>query len=261
MKVVDFDACTDQDEIIIYPIGDVHIGEAGFSQTEFVKVINTIKNTPNAYAILNGDLINNATRSGASDVYGEQMSPMLQISLALEYLEPIKDKIISATTGNHELRSNKDDGLDIAQFMCASLGIQNRYSPDGVFIFLTTGKAAGKNSQKPHNQVYGIYHTHGSGGGKRAGSTSNALEDLTGIVDADVIIRGHSHKPMAFPIGYFRANYSNHKVTQVTKYLVNTTAFLHYGGYGEQKGFRPTAIAIPEIHLKAHSNKKIRVII
>lgn len=261
MKVVKFDACTDQDEVIIYPIGDVHIGEAGFSQVEFQKVIDTIKNTPNAYAILNGDIINNATRSGISDIYGEQMSPMLQISLALEMLEPIKDKIISATTGNHELRSYKGDGLDITQFLCANLGIQDRYSPDGVFVFLTTGKTEGKNSQKKNRQVYGIYHTHGSGGGKRAGSSANAMEDMTNIVDADILIRGHSHKPMAFPVGYYRANYSNRKVREVTKYLVTTTAFLHYGGYGEQKGYRPSAIAIPEIHLKAHLNKKVRVII
>lgn len=261
MKVVNFDASTDLDEIIIYPIGDVHIGDAGFSQTEFVKVINIVKDTPNAYAILNGDIINNATRSGISDIYGEQMSPMLQISTALELLYPIKDKIISATAGNHELRSHNDDGIDLTQFLCANLGIQQRYNPDGVFVFLTTGKTEGKNSKKTNRQVYGIYHTHGSGGGKKAGSTANQMEDLLGIVDADILIRGHSHKPMAFPVGYYRANYSNRKISEVTKYLVTTTAFLHYGGYGERKGYRPPAIAIPEIHLKAHVHKKIKVII
>lgn len=261
MKVISFDALTSEDEVIIYPLGDMHIGDAYASKSELLKVLKKVEETPNAYIILNGDLINNATKGSVSDIYAEQLSPMTQVMVALELLNPVKDKIISVTSGNHELRSNKDDGLDIMQFLCANLNILPRYDRDGCYIFLTTGKASGKNSKKPHNQVYGIYHTHGTGGGKRAGATANQMEDMTNVVDADLYIRGHSHRPMSFPLDYFRSNFTNHKIVKVTKYMVTTNAFLGYGGYGEQKGYRPTSIVVPEIHLKAHSRKEIRVLV
>lgn len=261
MKTITFDARTDEDEVIIYPLGDMHIGDAYASQSELKRILTKIKETPNAYCILNGDLVNNATRNSVSDVYAEQLSPMSQVMVALELLEPIKDKIISVTSGNHELRSNKDDGLDIMQFLCANLNILPRYDRDGCYVFLTSGKAEGKNSKREKFQVYGIYHTHGSGGGKRAGSTANQMEDMTNIVDADLYIRGHSHRPMAFPIDYYRANFSNRKVSKITQYMVTTNAFLNWGGYAEQKGYRPTTIVVPGIHLKAHLKKEIRVLV
>lgn len=261
MKVISFDAVTDSDEVIIYPLGDMHIGDAYSTKGELIRVVNKIKDNPNAYCILNGDIVNNATRNSVSDIYSEQMSPMTQVMVALELLEPIKDKIISVTSGNHELRSNKDDGLDIMQFLCANLNILPRYDREGCYIFLTTGKSDGKNSKKPNRQVYGIYHTHGSGGGKRGGSTANALEDMSAIVDADLFIRSHTHRPMAFPVDHYRANFSNRKVSKVTQYMVTTNAFLNWGGYAEQKGFRPTSIVVPEIHLKAHFKKEIRVLV
>ena len=261
MKVISFDASTEADEVIIYPLGDMHIGDAYSSKSELLRIINIIKETPNAYTILNGDLVDNATTSSIGDTYSAQLSPMSQIMVALELLEPIKDKIISVTSGNHELRSMKSDGLDITQFLCAHLNILPRYDREGCYIFLTTGKNGGKNSKKTNHQVYGIYHTHGSGGGKRAGSTANQMEDMTGIVDADLYIRGHSHRPMAFPIDYYRSNFANHKISKVTQYMVTTNAFLNWGGYAEQKGYRPTTIVVPEIHLKAHLSKEIRVLI
>lgn len=262
MKVISFDAQTDQDEVIIFPLGDMHIGDAYSTKGELIRIINKIKEMPNAYCILNGDIVNNATRNSISDIYSEQIvSPMAQVMMALELLEPIKDKIISVTSGNHELRSNKDDGLDIMQFLCANLNILPRYDREGVYVFLTTGRSDGKNSKKNHFQCYGIYHTHGSGGGKRGGSTANAMEDMSQIVDADLFIRSHTHRPMAFPVDRFRANFSNRKITKVTQYMVTTNAFLNWGGYAEQKGFRPTSIIVPEIHLKAHSKKEIRVLI
>ena len=260
MKVISFDAMTDQDEVIIYPLGDMHIGDGYASQSELKRILTKIKETPNAYCILNGDICNNATRNGVSDVYMD-LSPMAQCMVAIELLEPIKDKIISATTGNHELRSYKDDGLDIMQFLCANLNILPRYDREGCYVFLTTGKAEGKNSKQDKKIAYGIYHTHGSGGGKRAGSTANQMEDMTNIVDADLYIRGHSHRPMAFPIDYYRANFPNRKISKVTQYMVTTNAFLNWGGYAEQKGYRPTSIIVPEIHLKAHSKKEIRVLV
>lgn len=82
MKVISFDAVTDSDEVIIYPLGDMHIGDAYSTKGELIRVVNKIKDNPNAYCILNGDIVNNATRNSVSDIYSEQMSPMTQVMVA-----------------------------------------------------------------------------------------------------------------------------------------------------------------------------------
>ena len=38
--------------------------------------IEYVKNTESAYAVLNGDLMNNALKTSVSDIYSEQLSPM-----------------------------------------------------------------------------------------------------------------------------------------------------------------------------------------
>ena len=47
-------------DITIYPISDVHLGALEHNADEWEKFIDKIKNEPNSYLILNGDLMNNA---------------------------------------------------------------------------------------------------------------------------------------------------------------------------------------------------------
>ena len=87
--------------------------------------IEYIKNTPNAYCILNGDIIDNATKTSIGDTYTQVFNPMEQLSKAVEIFAPIKDKILCITHGNHENRTYKNEGINLSCLMAKQLGLDN----------------------------------------------------------------------------------------------------------------------------------------
>ena len=76
----DFDLIVHQlyggNDITIVPIADVHLGAPECMEQEFVKFIAEVKDTPDLYLILGGDLVNNGTRSSVGvSVYRDTMPP------------------------------------------------------------------------------------------------------------------------------------------------------------------------------------------
>lgn len=96
------------EDITIIPIADVHIGDKLANLKLFKETIERIKNEPNTYTIINGDLCNMALKNSKSDVYSDDLSPMEQVITMVDYLKPIKDKILVIGTGNHEDRTQKE---------------------------------------------------------------------------------------------------------------------------------------------------------
>lgn len=235
------------DWIEIHPMADLHIGDSMADYKLIMDRIEYIKNTPNAYCILGGDLMDTAVASSIGDTYGANLQPMEQLKHCVKIFEPIKDKILAVLPGNHENRVYKSDGLDITEIMCAQLGIPQKYSPTTALCFIRFGRA--NNGRHGRPMLYTAYITHGSGGGKREGGKVNRLADLASIVDADIYIHGHTHLPVIFKEAFFRVSGSNSSVAQVDKLFVNTAASLDYGGYGDKAGFKPASKSSPVIYL------------
>lgn len=240
------------EQIELFPMSDLHIGDNMCDFKLIMERIEYIKNTPNAYCILDGDLMDTAVCSSIGDTYGANLQPMEQLKQCVKIFEPIKDKILCVLPGNHENRVYKTDGLDITEIMCAQLGIPEKYSPTTALLFVRFGKVAKTGHNRP--QLYTIYVTHGSGGGRREGGKVNRLADLAAIVDADIYIHGHTHLPLIFKESFFRVSGSNSSVALVDKLFVNTAAALNYGGYGDKQGFKPASKASPVIYL--HGRKR-----
>lgn len=139
MHIVKVDYPRDWKSATLYTLADLHIGDPHSLSGLIGERMEEIKQDPHGLVILNGDLLNTALRGSVSDVYGEKMSPMRQISTLAEILEPIKGKIIGVTTGNHENRVYKNDGVDIMRLVCRELGFEERYDPCGVLIFCGLG--------------------------------------------------------------------------------------------------------------------------
>src|SRR5690606_42121984 len=95
-------------ELILVPLGDVHIGAAEFDERFFLRKLEWIAAEPNRFAIINGDLLNMAVRYSKSDIYSEVIRPQDAKRWALKALRPIADRILSATTGNHEERRSEE---------------------------------------------------------------------------------------------------------------------------------------------------------
>lgn len=238
----------------VYIIADTHIGDPMADTKLTARRVEAIAKDPYGLCILNGDILNTALRNSVSDVYGEVATPMQQIDEACALLAPIKDKIIGATTGNHEARTYRSDGIDMMRLVCRQLGVEDKYAPEGVLIFLRFGKrnahgCGGGRVDTP--QWYSIYATHGCGGGRKEGAKAIRLADMAAIVDADVYVHGHTHLPMILKQSYFRTSSQMCSVQLVEKLFVNSGAALDYGGYGQSYEFKPASKGNPVIHLDA----------
>lgn len=242
------------DVIEIHPMADLHIGDAHCDYKGILERLEYIKNTPNAYVILDGDLMDTAIASSVGDTYGATLSPMEQLKECVKLFEPIRGKILAVLPGNHENRVYRTDGLDVTQLMCSQLGIQDRYSPTTALLFVRFGEQS-RHAAKGRRQLYTIYCCHGAGGGKLVGGKANRLEALAGIVDADIYCHAHTHAPLIFKQSFYRVSGSNSSVALVDKLFVNTAAALDYGGYGDYQGYKPASKQAPVIYLNGHKRE------
>jgi predicted phosphodiesterase len=242
------------DVIEIHPMADLHIGDAHCDYKGILERLEHIKNTQNAYVILDGDLMDTAIANSVGDTYGASLQPMEQLKHCVKLFEPIKDKILAVLPGNHENRVYRADGLDVTQLMCSQLGLQDRYSPTTALLFVRFGEQS-RRACRNSRQLYTIYVTHGAGGGRKEGGKINRLADLGGIVDADIYVMGHTHMPAILKEGFYRVCSSNSSIALVDKLFVNTAASLDYGGYGDLQGFKPASKQAPVIFLNGHKRE------
>lgn len=254
MKCIKASYPIDWETVNLYTLADLHLGDPRCNRAHVDAQIKRIADDPHGLCIMNGDLLNTALRNSVSDVYGEILRPIDQIVELVTLLSPIKDRIIGATIGNHEARVYRNDGIDIMRLACRELGIEDKYHPDGVLVFLRFGKANGHARHKDDNprQLFTIYATHGSGAGRKEGAKAIRLADMAAIVNCDVYIHAHSHLPMIMKESSWRVNSGNSSATQVDMLFVNTGASLEHGGYGQQQEFKPNSMETPVIHLNAY---------
>ena len=249
MKVIKIDLPTELKEIELHLFADEHIGDEHCDIKRLLSRIEYVKNTPNAYCVLNGDIIDNATRTSIGDVYTQEYNPMGQLSKAVEMFEPIKDKIFCITHGNHENRTYKKEGINISYLLANQLGLVDKYTPTSAILFIRFGRC-----NRGRKVCYTAYILHGSGGGRKEGAKVIRLADMASIIDCDIYIHSHTHLPIIMKQGFYRIDTSNSAVAPVDKLFVNTAANLNYGGYGEAGEFKPTSKDTPTIYL--NGNKK-----
>lgn len=248
MKAINADLPSELDRIEIHPLADLHIGDMCCEYKRILEELDYIKNTPNCYCVLDGDLMDTAIASSIGDTYAATHNPMEQLQECVNLFAPIKDKILAVVGGNHENRIYKSDGIDITQLMCNQLGISDRYSPTTALVYIRFGRDT-KHNRK---MCYTVYMTHGAGGGRKEGGKINRLADLATIVDADIYISGHTHLPAVFRNCFFRADTRNNNVTRCEHLFINTAAWLNYGGYGSKQGYKPSSTINPVLLLDGH---------
>lgn len=248
MRVIKVNLPKDLDNIELHTFADEHIGDELCDMDRLLKRIEYVKNTHNAYCILNGDILDNATKNSVGDAYTQVFNPMEQLETAVKLFEPIKNKILLITHGNHENRTYKSEGINLSALIAAQLGLSDKYTPTSAVLFIRFGQTSGKTHFR--KQRYTIYVLHGSGGGgRREGTKATRLADMASIVDCDIYCHAHTHLPMIMKQGFHRIDLSNSSVSFVDKLFVNTAANLRYGGYGEAGEFKPSSMDTPVIYL------------
>ena len=219
-------------------LGDMHIGDE-LCDLELIKeTIDYIKKTKDCYCILNGDLINNALKTSKSDIYKEQMSIADEQELLIDLLLPIKDKILVMATGNHEHRTSIVAGINPLKAVSYALGIKDKLVENSYVLTIEFGTAHG---MKNLNNKYVVYGTHGgTGGGRLAGATANALQKMSQVLpNADLYVHSHTHTSITYNDIIFLYDSKTKRVKEHQRTYHNANAFLKYGGYAEQKEYKP----------------------
>jgi predicted phosphodiesterase len=245
--------------IIIFPISDGHYGALEHCSKEWADFCKTVEQTPNAYVILGGDLVNNNVRTCKFiNPYDELVRPREQKHQMVEFLKPIKDKILCAVGGNHEARSIKDDDIDITYDIMAKLDIEDLYRPGMCFMKVSLGH---RKDNTPI-QSYTFAVTHGAGGGIYTGATVNRNERFGNVVEGlDCLIVGHTHKGTVTKPSKIVIDRKNDVVSMSHYTVISMVSWLNFGGYAMQKMLLPAHVTEPQ-KLKLHMNhaKRIEVI-
>lgn len=238
--------------ITIIPISDVHFGALEHLKDEWSSFCKMVEESPNTYIILGGDLINNSVRTcGFINPYDEVVRPREQKKYMVEFLTPIKDKILCAVSGNHEARSLKDDDIDITYDIMTKLDIEDLYRPNMCFMKVSLGH---RKDNTPI-QSYTFAVTHGAGGGIYTGATVNRNERFGNVIEGlDCLVVGHTHKGTVSKPSKIVIDRKNSSVSMGNYTVVSTISWLNYGGYAMKKMLLPAHVADPQ-HLKLSMNK------
>lgn len=236
----------------IYPIADVHYGALSHQEREWMRFCNDLVNDDAAYVILDGDLINNNTRSSVGSPWDDAIRPREQKKRMVEYLSPIKDKILCMTSGNHERRSLKDADDDPTYDIACKLDIEDIYRQNAAFLKIGIGtRNKGVNRQTEARCTYNIAVTHGAGGGIYTGATVNRNERWGNVIEGvDLLIVGHTHKGTVTRPSKIVFDSRCERVIVRDYVVLSCEAWQGYGGYALQKMLLPSETARPQaIHL------------
>lgn len=239
-------------------ISDIHFGALEHMELEWNRFLDSVLEDPNLFLVLGGDLINNNTRSSVGSPWDDTIRPREQKRQMVEFLTPIKDRILCCVSGNHERRSLKDADDDPTYDIMSKLDLEDVYRQNAAFLKLQLGKHDSKTDKA--NVAYHIAVTHGAGGGIYTGATVNRNERWGNVIDGvDCVIVGHTHKGTVSKPSKIVFDPYNNKVTMKEYVVISCVSWQRYAEYPLQKMLLPAATGTPQILHLSDKEKNIEV--
>lgn len=212
----------------LYPLVCMHLG-APQCDVQFLREhIRRIAEDPIGRWVYMGDGGECVTKYSKGDVYGQLMSPQLQLEALMDFLAPIKSKALFGIRGNHGHRVYKETGLSFDHTLCSRLGIP--YLGVGTFMHVVVNRS-----------VYDTYFHHGTDSGISLRAKIAAAESFGRFVNADAIFTAHSHVAMKLtPAALQEADANGGKArTRMRQQYICGCAYDSRTGYAEDKGYPP----------------------
>ena len=242
-------------DIDIYPIADVHLGAVEHAETEWQAFLKRVERE-NAYLILAGDLLNNSTRGVRfANPFDEVLRPREAKKRMMEYLSPIKDRVLCVVDGNHEQRTVRESDQSLSYDICSKLDIEHLYRENMAFVKCSLGQ---RNRDTKCRQSYVLCVTHGRGGGIYTGAAVNSSERFGNLIEGvDCIVTGHVHKGYVTKPAKIVVD-SVHNWVGLRPYtVISCISWLNYGGYAARSMLLPAQIADPQrLHLVMDEHHK-----
>ena len=244
----------------LVPIGDLHLGDPSFEKKGREKLIGYlewVKDNPNARIFLMGDILDVAGIGEKTTTTGHSVDENGNIDeyfKAVNIFTPYKDQIIGIIDGNHEARILTSNGLSLAQFLAANLGIQ--YCKWSAVVRFKIKKRTDKGAEGRWGENYNVYLHHTTGGGNTIGGKMNRVEKLRPLVDnMDVYCGGHNHMlGSASVIGNY-PSYQEKAIKERTIWYVDCGGYLSWNNsYAEQKMMSPVKLGSPRIRFDGNKH-------
>lgn len=209
---------------------DVHYGNFAHRHEKFLSYINWIKENDNVYAVLGGDLMENALDDGRGMTYDQNKNPSTQFDDMVRLLAPISHKILCATTGNHEERTYKKTGIDVMKLLADRLKIPYFSGPIWCTIMANGYK-------------WNLWISHGFSNSKTKGgkmNSANQPKKFTGLIH--FLISGHVHDRVCESETMITDDPYNCRLLYMQQWTIIASSFLSWKEtYAYKAGYPPPA--------------------
>jgi len=233
--------------INLYFIGDLHIASQDFNEPLFFKWRDMVKNDPNGYVVILGDIFDNALKSSKSNSYEARMRPREEKAYFVEHFACIADRVLLVLDGNHEYRSvNATDDSPLYDMAC-KLDLEELYRENFGFLKVNLGE---KNKDRQYSYAIAVGH----------GSTKRKAEIFSFVVDnVDVFVTGHTHQASFMNPARIVIDMHNEVVREEDFVRIVVPSFLKVGGYGLRGMYEPAGHKLPIVRLSG-KEKEVSVL-
>jgi predicted phosphodiesterase len=242
-------------------LGDLHVGNVGFQEDEFVKARQAILDN-DIHVILMGDLIDGICCRDKRHDY-QSLDPRFFHDLyryvdatydhLITLLEPLRDNIIAIVRGNHEDTLLSDYQRDITYDLARELN--KPYLGISGFVQL-----AFKRSRFCRRM--NIFCHHGSGSSITRGGKVNRVDRLLQGYDADIYMIGHMHEPMSWKSVSLGVSKNGKSLGLRQRYRAGMvcSSFLATVGrnttlYGEKRMYNPVAFELNYLEITPETGR------
>lgn len=220
------------------PLGDIHIGHAGFNEKMYIERVKAISKDPLRFTIFMGDQIDainifdkrfNPDTSKEHDIDNQRkIWQKLTQPLIDSHKESCHEKIFGLLHGNHEYKIREITRSYIENQFCEPNNID--------FLGAKTYIALEVKYKKKILAQWGIMAMHGSGGT----SPERMIQQMKVDNYMDVFICAHVHQKRYLPGEALQLDFKTGKVWRRPTYSINTGTFCEFlvegtSGYGDQK--------------------------
>lgn len=218
------------ENIEIYFAHDIHKGSEQHDTRKWKAFVDDILAQENRYVAFAGDCFENAIVGSKSDIYTQVVPPYEQKEWTTEQFSLLRDRIIAIVPGNHCNRTTKTVGLFPLYDCALAAGVDDKYRQHFAFVDLAVGDNNHRNKGNQHRYVGYITHK------MRDNKTYNSSDFIDGI---DFAAYGHDHDAKDHARSKLVYNRVRGTISQRNIEVIDSGAFLTYGGYGVEAAYRP----------------------
>jgi hypothetical protein len=167
------------------------------------------------------------------------------------------ERILGIIGGNHEATIRKVHQLDLTLDMARELKCP--YLGEEAFVQVVFHNGTTKTDKGVFHglvRTFVIFVTHGSGGGRKPGGKVNKIADISGFVEADILLCGHHHDRVGLRTVQLsldtKGNFVHKERVNVLTGSYLKTYQVGSPSYGARELYPPTAIGSPVITIRPY---------